>query len=223
MTARNRPSPASRPTSGEPSVNNEVWWYIARSSGLIAWAAALASLLLGMALSTHALGRRPRRPWLLDVHRYLGGVSVAFVGLHLVALVADNFVHFGVTDLLIPFATGYRTTAVAWGVLAFWLLAVVELSSLVMHRLPRRAWYGIHLTSYVVAVAATMHGLYAGTDTTNPLYRWVGLAALGLTGFFTIYRVLAPVESRGRNSTGTKARDYAAHLQVQGPQPPDWL
>jgi LPXTG-motif cell wall-anchored protein len=204
-------------------VSNETWWYIARSSGFIAWAAAVGSLLFGMALSTRALGRKPRGPWLLDVHRYLGAVAVAFVGLHLVALIADNFVHFSVVDLLVPFATRYHTTAVAWGVLAFWLLVAVEVSSLVMHRLPRKTWYGIHLTSYVIAVAATMHALYTGTDTSNPVFRWAGLLALGLAGFFTIYRVITPAEPRGVDSAGAKARRYAAHLQVQGPQPPDWL
>jgi len=204
-------------------VSNETWWYIARSSGFLAWGAALASLLCGLALSTRALGRKPRGPWLLDLHRYLGGLSVAFVGLHLGALIADNFVHFTVIDLLVPFATSYRTTAVARGVLAFWLLVAVELSSLVMHRLPRKSWYGIHLTSYVIAFAATLHGLYAGSDTSNPVFRWTGLLALGLVGFFTIYRVLAPTGSRNRNPVGAQQRRYAAHLQAQGPQPPDWL
>jgi LPXTG-motif cell wall-anchored protein len=204
-------------------VSNETWWYVARSSGFIAWGAALGSLLCGLALSTRALGRKPRGPWLLDLHRYLGGLSVAFVGVHLGALIADNFVRFTVADLLVPFATSYRTTAVAWGVLAFWLILAVEVSSLVMHQLPRKAWYGIHLTSYMIAVTATLHALYTGSDTSNPAFLWAGLLTLGLVGFFTIYRVLAPTESRGRNSAGASARRYAAHLQPQGPQPPDWL
>jgi len=204
-------------------VSSEFWWYVARSSGFIAWATALGSLVWGMALSTRALGRRPRGPWLLDVHRYLGGLSIAFVALHLVAIVADSFVYFGIVDLFVPFATSYRSSAVAWGILAFWLLLAVEVSSLFMHRLPRKTWYGIHLSSYVIAVAATLHGLYVGTDTANPVYRWIGLITLGLIGFFTIYRVMAPVEPRGRSSTGAGSRSYAAHLQAQGPQPPDWL
>ncbi len=205
-------------------MSNEFWWYVARSSGFIAWGAALGSLLCGMALSTRALGRRPRGPWLLDLHRYLGGLAVAFVGLHLVALIADNFVHFDIVDVLVPFVGDYRSGAVAWGVLAFWLLLAVEVSSLVMHRLPRRTWYGIHLSSYGVAVAATLHGLYVGTDTANPIFRWIALITLGLIGFFTIYRLMAPVESGGKSSTGANARSaYAARLQPQGPQPPDWL
>ena len=205
-------------------VSNQAWWYIARSSGFIAWAAALASLAFGMALSTRALGRRPRGPWLLDVHRYLGGISVAFVGLHVVALIADNFVHFGVarsSSSRSSRATGRVRSRGACSPSGFF--SPSKSSSLVMHRLPRKTWYGIHLSSYVIAVAATLHGLYAGTDTSNPMFRWIGLTALGLTGFFTIYRVLAPAESGGKNSAEARARAYAAHLQDHGPQPPDWL
>lgn len=204
-------------------VNNEVWWYVARSSGFVAWVAALGSVLVGLALSTRALGRRPRGPWLLDLHRYLGGLTIAFVALHLLALTADDFVHFGVADLLVPFASGYRTTAVAWGVLALWLLIAIEASSLMMNRLPRAVWYDVHLTSYVVAVAATLHGLYAGTDSSNPAFRWIGITGLGAVGFFTIYRAIAPAESGGNDPAGARARLYAAQRQDQGPQPPDWL
>ena len=45
-------------------------------------ALAAASVLWGMALSTRALGARPKAPWLLDLHRFLGGMTVLFVGAH---------------------------------------------------------------------------------------------------------------------------------------------
>ena len=203
-------------------VSNELWWYVARSSGLVAWAAALGSVLCGLALSTKALGPRPRRPWLLDLHRFLAGLAVGFVSLHVVALVADNYISFGWTEVLVPFASSYRPTAVAWGVVAFWLLALVEVTSLVRNRLPRRVWFRIHLASYVVAVASTLHGLQAGTDSGNPVFTWVSLLWLGGTGFFLIYRVLTPVEPGGNGSTRVRARPavYAAQAQDQGLQPP---
>jgi len=206
-------------------VSNELWWYVARSAGLVAWVAALASVLIGLALSTRALGPRPRGPWLLDLHRLLGALTLGLVALHLGALVADNFVHFGTADLLVPFASGYRTSAVAWGVVAFWFLAAVEATSLLRHRIPRRVWYGVHLSSYAVALAATLHGLYAGSDAANPAFRWIGLAALGAVGFFTIYRLLAPAGPGGTNPARAKrpAAVYTAQRQPHGPQPPDWL
>ena len=173
-------------------MSTQLWWFVARSSGLIAWGTGLASILWGLALSTRALGRQPRPAWLLDLHRLLGGLCVAFVGLHLVALLADTFVELSPADLLVPWYSSYRTTDVAWGVLALWLLVAIEVSSLLLRHLPRPLWRGIHLASYAVAVLATVHALGTGTDVASPLFRWTALAGLGAIGFFTIYRLLAP-------------------------------
>jgi len=58
--------------------DTQVWWFVARSSGIVAWALSALAVLWGMALSSRALGRRPPAPWLLDVHRFLGGLTVAW-------------------------------------------------------------------------------------------------------------------------------------------------
>lgn len=173
-------------------MSEQFWWYVARSSGVVAWALALASVLWGIALATRALGDKPKAPWLLDLHRHLGGLTVAFTGIHLAALVADTYVHFGWADLFVPFVSGWRTGAVAWGVLAFWLLVVVEVTSLFMKRIPKRWWRRIHLTSYVVAVSASIHLFTAGTDATTAALRGVTIAVAAATVFFLLYRQLGP-------------------------------
>ena len=66
------------------------------------------------------------------------------------ALVADNYTHFNLSDLAIPYASDWKPGAVALGVIAAWLLAAVELTSLAIKRLPKRVWRSIHLTSYAV-------------------------------------------------------------------------
>jgi DMSO/TMAO reductase YedYZ heme-binding membrane subunit len=66
----------------------------------------------------------------------------------------------------------------------------VEISSLLMRRLPRRVWHGIHLTSYAVFWLATFHLLLAGTDAANPIIRWtVSLVMAGVV-FLSLVRVL---------------------------------
>ena len=169
-----------------------LWWYVARASGLVAWALAMSSVLWGLALSTRALGAKPRAPWLLDLHRHLGGLTVAFVGLHLAGVVGDTFVTFGAADVLVPFASGWRPGAVAWGIVAFWLLLAVEGTSLLMKRIPKRWWHRIHLTSYAVAVMTTVHLFTAGTDATALPLRLVAVAFGALTTFFLVYRRLGP-------------------------------
>ena len=178
------------------AVHPQLWWYVARASGFVAWALAIVAVLLGLSLATRALGSNPRPAWLLDLHRFVSGLMVAFLVLHLGALVADSYVHFGLADLLVPFAADWRSGPVAWGILGFWLLVAVEASSLVMKRLPKRVWRGIHLTSYLAVVMSTIHGFTAGTDAGNPVFVWASVGSLGASVFFVVYRLLLPKRRR---------------------------
>ncbi len=172
-----------------------LWWYIARSSGLVAWVLVTASVLWGLALSTR-LTRRPKPAWVLDLHRFLGGLSVVFVGVHVAGLVADSYTHFGPSDVLVPFASAWHPTAVAGGVVALYLLAAVELTSLAMRYLPRRFWHAVHLTSFGIFGLTTVHALTAGTDTSSPAARWFALGSTAMVVFLTMVRVLSPRGAR---------------------------
>lgn len=196
-------------------MNPQIWWHLTRATGIVAWALAVGSVLWGVALSTRALGAKPRAPWLLDLHRFLGAATVAFVALHLGALVADSYVHFGAADLVVPFATDWKPLAVALGIVAFWLLLVVEVTSLARSRLPKRAWRAVHLSSYAVAVLSTAHLLAAGTDATNPVLRVVAVVWVPVTAFFLVYRWLAPRRAANRIPAGVRDRGAA-----RDPSPP---
>jgi DMSO/TMAO reductase YedYZ heme-binding membrane subunit len=143
-------------------------WYVSRGAGLVSWGILALSIVWGLVLSSSILGRHPGPKWLLDVHRFLGGLSIVFVGVHLVALLADQYVSFTPTQLLVPFTSSYRPAAVAAGVVALYLLVAVEVTSLVRRWIPRRVWRGVHLASYGLFVLGTVHLITAGTDGTSP-------------------------------------------------------
>ena len=174
----------------------ELWWYTARAGGIIALALSGASVVWGLLLSTRVMQGRPSPRWLLDLHRFLGGAAVLFTGIHVAALVADTTVAFGWTDVLIPFASSWNPGAVALGVVAGYLLLAVQLSSMLMKRLPRRLWKWIHLSSYGLFWLGIAHGAAAGTDAGNPIY----IAAIAATTlavlFLTTYRALMSRRSR---------------------------
>ncbi|MCO5317183.1 MAG: ferric reductase-like transmembrane domain-containing protein [Microthrixaceae bacterium] len=150
-------------------MSEQFWWAVARSGGILAWVLLAASVLWGLALSTKVLGRHPRANWLLDLHRFLGGLAVVFTGIHVLALVFDSWVEIGITQILVPFTSDYRPGAVAWGVVALYLLAAVEITSLLRKHLSRRAWKATHLASFPLFAVATLHGVLAGTDADGPL------------------------------------------------------
>lgn len=173
-------------------MNPQLAWHIARAAGLIAWALAAAAVTWGLALSTRVTGRRPPPAWLADLHRFLGGMTVTFTAIHIGALLADTWVQFDVADILVPFASQWRPAAVAWGVVAMYLLAAVEGTSLLRRRIPTRWWRTIHQSSFALFAAGTIHLLTAGTDATNPwVLATVGVAVTAVV-YLTTVRVLTP-------------------------------
>jgi predicted ferric reductase len=145
-------------------VNDKVWWYATRSAGIVAWILLALSVLWGLALSTKVFGKRPRPNWLLDLHRFLGGLAVVFTAVHIVAILLDTFVNFTVLNVLVPFTGTWHPGAVAWGIVAMYALAAVEITSLLRNRLSKRAWRSTHYLSFPLFALATIHALTAGTD-----------------------------------------------------------
>lgn len=181
-------------------MNPQFWWYVARASGIIAWLFLTASVLWGIMLSTDLFPKHRRPAWLLDLHRALGGLVVAFVATHVAALIADSYVHFDVVDVLVPFASDWKPWQVAIGVIAMWGIVVVEATSLAMKRLPKRVWRGIHITSYVTFLLTSLHGTFAGTDATNLLYVATSIVTTLALVFALSYRILSRRPARPRRS-----------------------
>jgi hypothetical protein len=166
-------------------------WYVARASGLIAWSTVTASVVWGLMLSTRLIRRRGAPAWLLDLHRFLGTLSMVFVALHIFALWADTYVYFGPRELFLPMTSQWRPSAVAWGIAATYLLAAIQLTSWAMRRLPRKLWHRVHLASFPLFIAATVHGFTAGADNHNVFVQWIALTAGLIVVFLVMFRVLA--------------------------------
>ena len=145
-------------------MNDKVWWYATRSAGIVAWVLLVLSVLWGLALSTKVFGKRPRPNWLLDLHRFLGGLAVVFTAVHVVAIVLDSFVAFTPLNVLVPFTGSWHPGAVAWGIVAMYTLVAVELTSLLRKRISKQAWRVTHYLSFPLFALATIHVLTAGTD-----------------------------------------------------------
>ena len=150
-------------------MSSKAAWYAARASGLVAWALVLAAILWGVLLATRVLGRRPTPAWLLSLHRYLGALAVAFVGVHVGAILLDTYTDFGVLDVLVPFTGSWHPVAVAWGIVAMYLLVAIEVTSLLRNRISPGVWRAIHLLSYLLFALTTVHMLAAGTDARSVL------------------------------------------------------
>ena len=197
------------------ALDPRTWWFVARASGLVAWALLALAVVWGLALSTKTFGRNPKPAWLLDLHRHLGGLAVVFTGVHLAGLFADTYVVFGWRELFIPFASTWKPGAVAWGIVAFYALIAVEITSLLQRHLPRTWWRRVHFLSFPLFVFATAHLVTAGTDSGVPLAQWTAVVTCTIVAFLVLVRLVArrePTRARPLRSGPEKERELAGRV-----------
>jgi DMSO/TMAO reductase YedYZ heme-binding membrane subunit len=189
-------------------------WYVARSSGLVAWALLAGAVVWGLLMTSKALHRLVKNNWLLDLHRWLGALALTFTAIHVVAIMLDSYVHFGLTSVLVPLATKWHPVAVAWGVASMYLLAAVELTSLVRRHIPRALWRRVHMLSFPLFVSATVHGLSAGSDARTPMVAIAAALGSSAVAALAVLRL-----SNRRGTRGTRPESRAANDSVRRPQP----
>jgi predicted ferric reductase len=179
-------------------MNSQIWWYTARSGGILASLLLAASVLWGLALTTRAASRITRPAWLLDLHRFLGAAALVFTGIHVLAILLDTYVHFGLVEVLVPLTGTWHPVAVAWGIVGFYLLAAIEVTSLIRTRLPKRLWRSVHFASFPLFVVTAVHGLSAGTDRHSPLMLWGTGAISVIVAALTVLRVTSAMSPRSQ-------------------------
>jgi len=118
----------------------------------------------------------------------------------------------------VPFTSSWNPVAVAWGVVGLYLLAAVELTSLLRKRIPKRWWKGIHMSSYGLYLVATIHLLTAGTDRHNPILLWSVVGATSAIVFFTVYRIVGPGKAVSAKAGRSAAAPVAGEPRVIDPE-----
>jgi predicted ferric reductase len=170
--------------------HDPTFWLLARASGLTAYALVTASVLAGLVVKSRPFGRSVKTAPVVDVHRFLALLALGMLVLHGVALTLDRTVHLPLAALVVPGASPYRPAGVALGVLACELALIVVLSFSVRRQIGRRNWRRLHWATYLIFLAATTHGLTAGTDSSQPWAFGLYLGAVGAVTFAAAWRVL---------------------------------
>jgi predicted ferric reductase len=145
-------------------MTTHIFWYLARSSGFLAYLFAWGSVVWGLLMNTRVIPTADRGT-LYILHRLLGLGSLVFLSLHLYTLLLDPWAQFSVKDLFVPFAASYRPFWMSCGIAAAYLLIAIAVSSIFQQRLPKVLWRGIHYLSFLTFALGLMHGIGSGTDT----------------------------------------------------------
>jgi len=139
---------------------------------LVAVGLLTLNLLLGLLLS---VGYNPARQWpkkafkLFTVHNWTAYVAFGAVVLHAGSLLFSTDPAFRLYDVLVPIESPVQPLPTTLGAIAFYLLAIVVITSLqwVRRAMGRHWWKPVHFTTYAAAAVFFTHGVIADPQLKN--------------------------------------------------------
>jgi sulfoxide reductase heme-binding subunit YedZ len=185
-------------------------WYVTRISALLAYLALAASVVYGLLLSTRILDRIAHRAVSFTLHQDLASIGLALALVHGAVLMIDRSVPFSPLEVVVPFMGPYRPLWVGIGQIAMGLTIVVLVSFYVRKRIGQKTWRRVHYLSFLAFVAATVHGLMAGTDSQSTWALAGYILATSIVVLLLAYRIATSVAARRRQGASPAAASPAA-------------
>lgn len=151
-------------------MTSQALWALGRGTGITALAFLTISLTLGIATRSGRPVIALPRFAVADVHRFAALAGTVMVTLHMALLFLDPYAQLRLTELVVPFLGAYRPLWLGFGTVAFDVLIVVILTSLLRHRIGLRTFRLVHWATYALWPIALTHALGNGTDTGHPWF-----------------------------------------------------
>jgi len=197
----------------------QAWWYITRASGLTGYFLLWLSTAWGLALSTKIFHPVVESSYTYDFHEFLSLLGLGFIFLHVIVLLFDKYLPFNIFQIIIPFIDTYRPLWVGLGIIGFYISLLVTVTFYLRQRIGNKMFRAIHVFSLLGYLGATLHGLFAGTDSalivTKVLYGGSFLVVLFLTVFWFVMNRLnqpksvpAPVPAKKSHGSVAYAGSY---------------
>jgi Ferric reductase like transmembrane component len=189
--------------------SSQTLWYSTRATGFVALILLTASLVLGITQVTRWTSPRFPRFVTAALHKNVSLLVLAFLAIHIVTAIADEFAPIGWRDVVIPFQSPYRPLWLGFGTVAVDLLLALTVTSLLRSRVGYRSWRIVHWSSYACWPLAFLHGLGTGTDTKVRWSLYLSLACLAMVVAAIAWRLAtateAPIALRAKFATATGA------------------
>lgn len=188
----------------------QAWWYITRAAGLTGYFLIWLSMVWGLALAAKIFHPVVDNAQSYDFHEFLSLLGLGFILLHAIVLLFDHFLPFNIFQVLIPFISSYRPLWVGLGVIGMYLLLLVTVTFYLRKRIGAETFRALHVFSLVGYLGATLHGLFAGTDSGLAITRILYVGTFLITLFLTVYWFVMKRLNQPKPAVSTPARKLPA-------------
>lgn len=169
----------------------KVYWYLSRATAFVSLSILWISMALGLGISNKMARLWPGAPAAFSIHEYVSLLGLAFALFHALILLGDQYIHFTVVQIFIPFSTvDYRPIWVGIGQIGFYVWLIVALSFYIRSSIGHKTWRVIHYLSFAMYMMGLIHGLFSGTDSATNWAQWYYWFSGGSLLFLFIYRII---------------------------------
>ncbi len=190
-----------------PEVGVKSYWFISRSSGLVAYLLITAGVLWGLVQSGGLFRRRVTPLLALGMHSFLNWLGLGMAALHGLILIGDGYININLARVLTPFLAEYRPIPVGLGIISFYLMLLLTLSFYARGYLGQRFFRILHYASFGIFLLVTAHGIFAGTDTGTIWWLYAGsLAAVAALTVLRLHSTRQVKRRRAEQPAGAPAR-----------------
>jgi sulfoxide reductase heme-binding subunit YedZ len=144
------------------AVGPHLFWLTSRAAGIVALLLSSLSVCVGLLIGGRIV--KGHRQELRVTHEALSLATLAALVVHGLTLLGDGYLKPSLSDIAIPFLSGYKTLWTSMGIVAFWALAMLGLSYYARTRIGVQRWRQLHRFAALAWILGLAHSLGEGTD-----------------------------------------------------------
>ncbi|MDR7000147.1 ferric reductase-like transmembrane domain-containing protein [Neobacillus niacini] len=156
-------------------------WYAIRATGVVAYLLLYLAALTGV-YSAVQKKRKKKINGILHFHEVLSDWSLIMTCGHLEILLIDSYFPFKLSEVLIPFASGYETISMAMGTIGVYFFILTIITSKFRKKIGYQRWQKLHALNPILYILVTLHGLLSGSDFPGTILAAVNIAPIIVMG-----------------------------------------
>lgn len=182
-------------------------WYLTRASALLGFFLLYLSIFFGIAIRNPLLRKIISPIYSLDIHGWISLQALLFALFHGVSLLFDKFLAFNWANVFVPFFSlsenaikaGIEPIYLAMGIISFYLMLILVISSYLRKFINFRVWRFIHFFNLLLWIFVILHALQMGTDMKNIIVRNIFIYANAFLMFLFVVNLISRLFSFIRN------------------------
>jgi sulfoxide reductase heme-binding subunit YedZ len=139
-----------------------LFWITSRAAGTAALFLSSLGVCAGLLMSGRYI--RGRGADMRPLHEALSLATIAALAVHGLSLLGDKYVHPSLVDVVVPFASAYKTGWTSLGIVAAWALVLLGPSYYARRLIGQKCWVKLHRFTVFAWMAGIVHAIGEGSD-----------------------------------------------------------